>query len=63
MFEEFDSNQLVGLFACFTNVNVDKECKRLFPHSDDEFLKRVIHTTSEAMSEFEDLENAEGPKN
>ena len=31
MLKEFSVKQLIGLFACFTNVNVDKDCKRLFP--------------------------------
>jgi superfamily II RNA helicase len=60
MFEEFDRHQLIGLLACFTNVNVNKECKRLFPHSDDEFLKQIICNTSEWMTDYEDLENMEG---
>lgn len=60
MFEDIDSHQLIGLFACFTNVNVNKECKRLFPHSDDEFLKQIICNTSEWMTEYEDLENMQG---
>ena len=60
MFEHFSVEQLIGLFACFANVNVDRECKRTFPHSDDKFLKQCICELDAWMTEYADLENAEG---
>jgi superfamily II RNA helicase len=60
MFKDFSVEQLIGLFACFTNVNVDRDCKRLFPHSEDEFLKQRVCEIDTWMKEFSDLENREG---
>jgi len=60
MFYDFNVNQLIGLFACFTNVNVNRDCKREYPHSDDDLLKEAICELNNWMKEYADLENREG---
>ena len=60
MFKDFSVEQLIGLFACFTNVNVDRDCKRLLPYSEDEFLKERVCEIEGWMKDFSDIETREG---
>lgn len=53
---DFSPIQMVGLFACFTNVNVAEEERRSFPSSDDTFVKACIQEIHEAYINYDDLE-------
>jgi superfamily II RNA helicase len=53
---DFSPIQMVGLFACFTNVNVVEEERRSFPSSDDTFVKARIQEIHEAYINYDDLE-------
>ena len=59
MFEEISLEQLIGCLAAFTNVNVDKEVKKCFPHSEDACVKEMLIDLEEWHKEFADLENME----
>jgi len=53
---DFSPIQMVGVFACFTNVNVVEEERRSFPSSDDTFVKARIQEIHEAYINYDDLE-------
>lgn len=59
-FRDFTPIQLVGLFACFTDVKVLEEERRSFPHTEDDWLKQRIselHQTYEAIPNNNDVLN------
>lgn len=53
-FQNFTPVQLVGLFACFTDVKVLEEERHSFPHTEDNWLKERI---GELRQTYEDIPN------
>lgn len=56
MFRSFDVDQIIGLLAVFCDVNIDKNVKRNFPFSKDEYLKEVLYGLDDFSKTFQDLE-------
>lgn len=63
-FNEFTSEQLIGLFSCFTDVKVQEDLRMYGPSIDDYFLKSKIMDVIEIYKKYcgreEDLELCTG---
>ena len=63
-FNEFTSEQLIGLFSCFTDVKVPEDLRMYGPSIDDDFLKSKIKEVIEIYKKYsgreEDLELCTG---
>jgi superfamily II RNA helicase len=61
---EFSSEQLIGLFSCFTDVKVPEDLRMYGPSIDDDFLKSKIKEVIEIYKKYsgreEDLELCSG---
>lgn len=56
----FTPKQLVGLFSCFTDVNVPDDMKTSYPASSDDFLKRKIVQMKQLYEHYDDTEAQHG---
>ena len=59
MFEEMSLEQIIGLLAVFCDVNVDRDVKKIYPCSDNAYLKEVLYQVENWTREWEDMENVE----
>lgn len=63
-FDEFTSEQMIGLFSCFTDVKVQQDLRMYRPNVSDEFLKLKILDVMEIYKKYcgreEDLEICTG---
>ena len=63
-FNDFTSEQMIGLFSCFTDVKVPEDLRMYRPSIDDEFLKSKIMEIMEIYKKYcgreEDLELCTG---
>ena len=55
-FDELDARQLVSIFSCFTNVNVNDEQKSFKPSTRDNVLKNVIEDIRNSYNSYQDFE-------
>jgi superfamily II RNA helicase len=55
-FRDFSTEQMIGWFACFTDVNIPSEMKRTTPHSDDAFLKKRVEELDAILNQYSDEE-------
>jgi superfamily II RNA helicase len=56
LIENFTSKQLVILFSCFTNINVNDDNKDIRPDTQDKEIKSVLLTINELYTIFQDKE-------
>ena len=56
-FRDFSTEQMIGWFACFTDVNIPSEMKRTTPHSDDAFLKKRVEELDTILNHYSDEED------
>ena len=59
MFEKLSLEQMTGLLAVFCDVNVDRDVKKLYPCSENDYLKEVLYQVEQWTREWEDRENVE----
>jgi hypothetical protein len=57
-FAALSPTQLVGLFSCFTTVNVKEEYRRSVPNSEDRTLNGSIQEVAKSFREYDDREAA-----
>lgn len=55
-FREFTSEQLVGLFSCFTDIKVQKDIKRCEPVDTDPFLESKIKLLPQMYAKYDRIE-------
>jgi hypothetical protein len=55
-FENFTYKQLIGLFACFTDIKVPDEMRMIRPKIDDSYLQTKIINIEEQYKCYRDLE-------
>jgi len=55
-FREFTSEQLVGLFSCFTDIKVQKDVKRSEPIDTDPFLESKIKLLPQMYAKYDRIE-------
>jgi len=56
-FSDLSTEQLVGVIAAFTNVNIPSDIKQLYPHSEDELIRRNVEQLQTAFQKHEDIES------
>ena len=56
-FENFNVEQLIGLFSCFTTVKVPDDYKSSFPSSKDELLNKHLNRLYDIYNKYYDVEN------
>ena len=56
-FRDFSTEQIIGWFACFTDVNIPSEMKRTTPHSEDAFLKKRVEDLDAILNHYSDEED------
>jgi superfamily II RNA helicase len=54
--DNFSSKQLVALFSCFTNINVQEENKDFFPNSEDKSVNEMVKKIAEMHNKYMDIE-------
>jgi antiviral helicase SKI2 len=54
--DNLSSKQLVALFSCFTNINVQEDRKAFFPKSDDSSVQDIVKLVAEAYKSCQDVE-------
>ena len=54
--DNLSSKQLVALFSCFTNINVQEDRKAFFPKSDDNSVQEIVKLVSEAYKSCQEVE-------
>jgi superfamily II RNA helicase len=54
--DKLSSKQLVALFSCFTNINVQEDRKAFFPKSDDSSVQDIVKLVAEAYKSCQDVE-------
>lgn len=54
--DNLSSKQLVALFSCFTNINVQEDRKSFFPKSEDSDVQEIVKLVAEAYSSCQDVE-------
>lgn len=55
-FDNLSSKQLVALFSCFTNINVQEDRKAFFPKSEDTSVEEIVKLVAEAYNSCQDIE-------
>ena len=55
-FEDFSEKQLVGLFSCFTDVNVAKDVQVSVPCNYDMFLRKKINELRQTYNHYQAIE-------
>jgi len=55
-FDNLSSKQLVALFSCFTNINVQEDRKAFFPKSEDSDVQEIVKLVAEAYNSCQDIE-------
>jgi len=58
-FNGLTAKQLVGIFSCFTNINVQEDLKILNIHSKDAVIQKKIKEIEESYKYYQDFENAQ----
>jgi superfamily II RNA helicase len=53
--DKLSSKQLVALFSCFTNINVQEDRKAFFPKSDDSSVQDIVKLVAEAYKSCQDV--------
>lgn len=54
--DNLSSKQLVALFSCFTNINVQEDRKAFFPKSEDDSVQEMVKLVAEAYNICQDIE-------
>ena len=54
--DNLSSKQLVALFSCFTNINVQEDRKAFFPKSDDNSVQEIVKLVAEAYTSCQEVE-------
>ena len=54
--DNLSSKQLVALFSCFTNINVQEDRKAFFPKSDDTSVQEIVKLVAEAYTSCHEVE-------
>jgi len=54
--DNLSSKQLIALFSCFTNINVQEDRKAFFPKSDDTSVQEIVKLVSEAYTSCQEVE-------
>jgi len=54
--DNLSSKQLVALFSCFTNINVQEDRKAFFPKSDDNKVQEMVKLVAEAYNSCQEVE-------
>jgi len=54
--DKLSSKQLVALFSCFTNINVQEDRKAFFPKYDDSSVQDIVKLVAEAYKSCQDVE-------
>jgi superfamily II RNA helicase len=54
--DNLSSKQLVALFSCFTNINVQEDRKAFFPKSEDASVKEIVKLVTEAYTSCQEVE-------
>jgi superfamily II RNA helicase len=55
-FDNLSSKQLVALFSCFTNINVQEDRKAFFPKSEHTSVEEIVKLVAEAYNSCQDIE-------
>jgi superfamily II RNA helicase len=55
-FNELDARQIVSVFSCFTNVNVNDEQKSFRPSTRDVAVKNMIEDITKSYNSYQDFE-------
>jgi superfamily II RNA helicase len=55
-FDNLSSKQLVALFSCFTNINVQEDRKAFFPKSEDTSVQEIVKLVAESYNSCQDIE-------
>jgi superfamily II RNA helicase len=58
-FNGLTAKQLVGIFSCFTNVNVQEEFKTLNIKSNDAMIEKRVKEIEESYKYYQDFENTQ----
>jgi antiviral helicase SKI2 len=54
--DNLSSKQLVALFSCFTNINVQEDKKDFFPKSDDTSVQEIVKLLSDSYISCQEIE-------
>ena len=54
--DQLSSKQLVALFSCFTNINVQDDFKEHFPFMDDKFVNDIVSNVAIMYSDYQKKE-------
>jgi superfamily II RNA helicase len=54
--DNLSSKQLVALFSCFTNINVQEDRKAFFPKSEDACVQEIVKLVAEAYTSCQEVE-------
>ena len=55
-FRDFSVEQMIGLFACFTDVNIPIDMRRNVPYSEDVQLKRYVEDLDNVFTQYDATE-------
>jgi len=56
-FSGLSTEQIIGIMAAFTDVNIPTDIKQTYPHSEDELIRRNVEQLQEAFQKHGDIEN------
>jgi superfamily II RNA helicase len=51
-FDNLSSSQLVNIFSCFTNLNVQEEFKDFHPNTSDQVVKQIVNQITEIYQSY-----------
>jgi superfamily II RNA helicase len=55
-FRNFSVEQMIGLFSCFTDVNIPSDIKRNVPYSEDAHMRRFVTELDNAFTRYDGTE-------
>ena len=55
-FRNFSVEQMIGLFSCFTDVNIPSDIKRNVPYSEDAHMRRFVTELDNAFTRYDETE-------
>jgi superfamily II RNA helicase len=55
-FRNFSVEQMIGLFSCFTDVNIPSDIRRNVPYSEDGEMKRYVMDLDSIFNQYDNLE-------
>lgn len=56
LLNNFTSKELVGIFSCFTNINVEEDNKTIIPYSKNEKVQNFIHSVNNDLQLIVEME-------